>query len=351
MSSSAAPGVVPWGCSCFRGLHVTTLAIILAAGKSTRMKSTLPKVLHEVGGRPMIEYVLDAARAAGATRLVAIVGHRADLVQGWLSRHADVEFALQTEQKGTGHAMMMCRPQLAAHQGPVLVLAGDTPLLRKESLMQLLETQAREQAAAVIGSAMTAANQGLGRIVRGPQGEFLRIVEEKDASPDEKKIEEINTGCYAFDAQALLRSLDEIRPNNAQAEYYLTDCPRVMLDAGLKVDAVAAFQMVEALGVNTRVQLAEVTRTLQQATHERLMLSGVTIVAPELTQIDNRVVIGTDTVIEPFTVLKGEVTIGSGCQIGPHVVIEGPVTLPDGCRLGPFQHLQGTGTPASQIRA
>ena len=164
------------------------LGIILAAGKSTRMKSALPKVLHEVCGRPMIEYVLDAARAAGVSRIVAVVGHRADLVQAELSRHSDVEFALQSEQKGTGHAVMMCREQLASHLGPVLVLAGDTPLLRSESLVGLLRAQAESQAAAVIGTTDTEANHGLGRIVRDAAGQFDRIVEERDATDERNRV-------------------------------------------------------------------------------------------------------------------------------------------------------------------
>lgn len=318
---------------------MSALAIILAAGKSTRMKSALPKVLHEVCGRPMIDYVLDAARAAGVSRIVAVVGHRADLVQASLARHADVEFALQTEQQGTGHAVMMCREQLAAHQGSVLILAGDTPLLRAESLQKLLQSRESHAAAAIIGTASTPANQGLGRIVRDADGRFVKIVEEKDASAVEKQIQEINTGCYAFDSAQLLAALDQIRPDNAQAEYYLTDCPRILLQAGHTVLAEPAFDIVEALGVNTRVQLAEVTRTIQQATLQRLMLSGVTIVNPEQTQIDPRALIGSDTVIEPFTIIRGAVDIGADCRIGPHAVIDEGVQLPNGSRVLPFQHL------------
>uniref|UniRef100_A0A7C2K252 Glycosyl transferase family 2 n=1 Tax=Schlesneria paludicola TaxID=360056 RepID=A0A7C2K252_9PLAN len=304
------------------------------------MKSALPKVLHEVCGRPMIDYVLDAARAAGVQNIVAVVGHRADLVQASLSRFADVQFALQSEQKGTGHAVMMCREQLAAHRGPVLILAGDTPLLKAESLTALLAAQHEARAAAAIGTAVTAANQGLGRIVRDPDGRFLRIVEERDATPEEKEIQEINTGCYAFDAQQLLASLDQIRPDNAQAEYYLTDCPKVLLHGGQTVVAAQCFQIEEALGVNTRVQLADVTRTIQQATLTQLMVAGVTIVVPEQTFIDPRAQIGADTVIEPFTVIRGQAVIGGDCRIGPHAVIDGPVHIPSGTTIAPFQVLR-----------
>ena len=318
-----------------------SMALILAAGKSTRMKSALPKVLHQVCGRPMIEYVLDAARSANVTRIVAIVGHQAELVRDVLSKHPDVEFALQSDQKGTGHAVMMCHEQLRSHHGPVLVLAGDTPLLKQQSLASLLSTLREQQATCVIGTAVTEANFGLGRIIRNAQGQFEKIVEEKDATAEEKRVREINTGCYAFDSQTLLKSLDQIRPNNSQAEYYLTDCPRVLKEAGGNVVALKAFDMVEALGVNTREQLAEVTRTLQQAAMSRWMVNGTTIVAPEQTFIDPQVQLGADTVIEPFTHISGAVVIGENCHIGPHAVIQGPLKLAAGTKVAPFQCISG----------
>lgn len=317
------------------------LGIILAAGKSTRMKSALPKVLHEVCGRPMIEYVLDAARASGVSRIVAVVGHRAELVQAELSRHADVEFALQAEQKGTGHAIMMCRDQLASHDGPVLVLAGDTPLLKSESLTGLLKAQSDSNAAAVIGTTDTQANQGLGRIVRDSAGKFDRIVEERDATAEQKSIQEINTGCYAFDAKSLLSALDRIRPDNNQAEYYLTDCPLVLKRDGKTVVAAKVFDVSEAMGVNTRAQLADVTRAIQQSNLSRLMANGVSISVPELTYIDPRAVIGADTVILPFTYIHGPVVIGADCRIGPHVVLRGKVEVPAGTEVAPFTSLEG----------
>jgi len=313
--------------------------VVLAAGKSTRMKSALPKVLHEVCGRPMIEYVLDAARAAGVTRIVAVVGHRAELVRAQLSQHKDVEFALQSEQRGTGHAVMMCRDQLASHRGSVLVLAGDTPLLRSESLAALLKTQIDTKAAAVIGTTETEANHGLGRIVRDAAGQFERIVEERDATDEQRQIREINTGCYAFDSQALLGALDRIRPDNNQAEYYLTDCPLVLKRDGRTVSAANVFTTEEALGVNTRAQLAEVTSTLRERTLVRLMASGVTVVAPDLTFIDPRAQIGADTIVLPFTSIHGPVVIGADCRIGPHAVLEGAVQIASGSHVAPFSHL------------
>jgi bifunctional UDP-N-acetylglucosamine pyrophosphorylase / glucosamine-1-phosphate N-acetyltransferase len=238
-------------------------AVVLAAGKGTRMKSDLPKVAHRVCGRAMIEYVLDAARDAGAERLIVVVGFRADVVRELLAERRDVEFAVQEEQLGTGHAVMMCREQLAGHRGAVLVLAGDTPLLTAESLKSLLREQRENSAACVIGTAVTEKNAGLGRIVRDSAGKFERIVEERDATAAQKAIQEINTGCYAFEGPALLGALDRIRPLNDQAEYYLTDCPAILRADGKTVVASPMFEIEEAMGVNTPQQLAEVEAVLK----------------------------------------------------------------------------------------
>ncbi len=312
------------------------VSVVLAAGKSTRMKSALPKVLHEVCGRPMIEYVLDAARAAGVTRQVVIVGHEAQKVKEALAAHRDVEFALQAEQKGTGHAVMMCRDNLAGHDGPVLVLTGDAPLMRPESFTALLDVFAAQQAACVIGTAETEHNHGLGRIVRDAAGNFLKIVEQKDASPAEAAIREINVGCYVFDCHALFAALDEIKPNNQQKEYYLTDCAAILKGKGLQVVASKKLDIVEALGVNTRSELVKVHRALQQRFLERLMAEGVTIVDPAQVMIDLRARIGADTIIAPFTTITGPAIIGSNCRIGPHASIGPNAVLLDGTVVGPF---------------
>lgn len=315
----------------------TPVAVILAAGKSTRMKSDVPKVLHEVCGRPMIEYVLDAARGAGVKRIVAIVGHQADMVKKSLAQHPDVDFALQAEQKGTGHAVMMARPNLKDHQGPVMVLTGDAPLMKTSSLKALLDAAAEQQAACVIGTAVTANNFGLGRIVRSPSGEFLRIVEEKDASPAEKQIQEINVGCYVFDGPSLFSALDRIQPNNKQGELYLTDCAAIIKSDGKPVIAAQKLDIIEALGVNTRAQLAEVQQEMVRACQEKLMTDGVSIYAPHLTVIDPRAVIEPETVIYPFTTIDGPCTIGKGSRIGPHAHIPAGSNLPAGTIVGPFQ--------------
>jgi len=312
------------------------VAIVLAAGKSTRMKSALPKVLHEVGGRPMIEYVLDGARAAGVQRLVVIVGHAADKVRGSLAQQPGIEFALQAEQKGTGHAVLQAREALRDHRGPVFVLTGDAPLMRAESFAALLSDQAEHRASCVIGTAETEHNFGLGRIVRGPDGQFEKIVEQKDATPAEQAIREINVGCYVFDCQRLFWALERIQPNNAQKELYLTDCCGILKHAGDSVVASCRLDITEALGVNTRVELARVNQALQQRTFTRLMLEGVTIVDPAQTVIDSRARICADTIIEPFTTIAGAAEIGRDCRIGPHAHLGPHARIPDGTRVLPF---------------
>jgi len=309
------------------------IAVVLAAGKSTRMKSDVPKVLHLVCGRLMIEYVLDAARAAGAAKLVVVVGHKADLVRKSLAHHPDVTFAEQTEQKGTGHAVMMCESQLAGHEGSVLILAGDTPLLQGSSLKALLDAQASENAACVIGTAETSNNDGLGRVVRDASGAFQCIVEQKDATADQRLITEINTGCYAFNTPLLLQSLRKLQPNNVQSEYYLTDCPRILMDDGHKVAASCSLTIEEALGVNTRVQLSEVQTSIQQRILTDLMMSGVTIENPAQTTIDYGAKIGRDTVVRPCTVIDGDVVIGENCVVHPFTRVTGPRTIDDGTQV------------------
>ncbi|MEZ6128026.1 MAG: NTP transferase domain-containing protein [Planctomycetaceae bacterium] len=306
------------------------VAVILAAGRSTRMKSETPKVLHPVCGRLMIEYVMDAARDAGVEKLVVIVGHKADLVKQALSGHSDVVFAEQLEQNGTGHAVMMAESHLEGHSGSVLILAGDTPLLRGSSLKALLDDQTAKQAACVIGTADTQNNEGLGRVVRDAAGDFQCIVEHKDATEQQRRITEINTGCYAFDGPLLLSSLRKLKPNNVQAEYYLTDCPRILMDEGHKVAASCSLTIQEAIGVNNRVQLAEVRGHIQQQILTEMMLSGVTVVDPLQTSIDAGVVIGGDSVVKPGTVIEGAVTFGANCVIGPNIHVVGPKSFADG---------------------
>jgi bifunctional UDP-N-acetylglucosamine pyrophosphorylase/glucosamine-1-phosphate N-acetyltransferase/UDP-N-acetylglucosamine pyrophosphorylase len=231
------------------------VAVVLAAGKGTRMKSELPKVLIEICGRPMIEYVLDSLAQVGFDRVVLVVGYRADDVKKVLRDRTNLTFALQEQQNGTGHAVMMCRQVLAEHDGPVAVVTGDAPLLQAESLEKLLAEFELRRPACVMGTIHKENPAGLGRIVRDAAGDFVGIVEEKDATEEQRRITEVNMSCYVFDCRALLAALDELRPDNAQGEYYITDCPGLMQREGKVVLALPVLKPIEALGVNTMDEL------------------------------------------------------------------------------------------------
>jgi bifunctional UDP-N-acetylglucosamine pyrophosphorylase/glucosamine-1-phosphate N-acetyltransferase len=243
----------------------SALAIILAAGKGTRMKSELPKVLVPVAGRPMLRYVLDALQAAGVPRTVVVVGYRADLVRAEVGGTPGVEFADQTEQLGTGHAVMMCRAALAGHRGPVVIVAGDSPMLQAKSVATLLEEFDRRGAACLLGTGRREDPTGYGRIVRNAAGEFVGIVEEKDATAEQRAIREINVSTYVFDSAELLWALDQLRADNAQREYYITDCPGLLLAAGKRVEALAVLKPCEALSINNPEELAAVDAELGKA--------------------------------------------------------------------------------------
>jgi bifunctional UDP-N-acetylglucosamine pyrophosphorylase / glucosamine-1-phosphate N-acetyltransferase len=239
------------------------VAVVLAAGKGTRMKSELPKVLIEVLGRPMIHYVLDALEETGVDEVLVVVGYRAELVREALADRRGIRFIEQTEQLGTGHAVMVCREALRGHEGAVLIVTGDSPLAQPDSLRKLLDEFDREQPACLLGTAHKEDPHGLGRVVRDRSGEFERVVEEKDATEDERRITEVNMSCYVFAGPDLLDALDRIRPSNAQSEYYLTDCPGVLKEAGRPVRARAVLKPIEALSINTREELAAVEEVIR----------------------------------------------------------------------------------------
>ncbi|MGL4514948.1 MAG: NTP transferase domain-containing protein [Lacipirellulaceae bacterium] len=233
-------------------------AVVLAAGKGTRMKSELPKVLSLAVGRPMVRHVVNALRSAGIERIVIVVGYRAELVEQALGGEPGVSFALQAEQLGTGHAVMQCRDQLTGLTGPVVIVTGDSPLLQPSSVRALLDEFRRDDLACLLGTAHREDPTGLGRIVRDAAGDFAGIVEEKDATPDQRGITEVNMSTYVFAAPKLLSALDALTTNNAQREYYITDCPSILLARGENVRALAALQPCEALSVNTPDDLAVV---------------------------------------------------------------------------------------------
>jgi bifunctional UDP-N-acetylglucosamine pyrophosphorylase/glucosamine-1-phosphate N-acetyltransferase/UDP-N-acetylglucosamine pyrophosphorylase len=228
------------------------------------MRSELPKVLAPLAGRPLLRYVVDALRAAGVKEIVLVVGYRADLVEQEFAGERDIHYAMQSEQLGTGHAVMMCRPQLERHRGPVAVVTGDSPMLQPSSLRTLLEAQARQQAACVLGTVFRDDPTGWGRIVRDASGEFAGIVEEKDATAAQRAIREVNPSTYVFDANELRRVLDELQNSNSQGEYYITDAPAILLAAGKKVLALDALQPCESLSINSPEDLQAVERAMRQ---------------------------------------------------------------------------------------
>ncbi len=291
-------------------------AIILAAGKSTRMKSQRVKVLHEICGRPMLAYVLDAARQAGVQRIVVVVGHDRESVMREFADQSDIVWVHQSEQKGTGHAVQMCRPAFHDFVGEVFVLAGDGPLIRAQTLTQILEAHRAKNAAMTLATSVIDNPQGYGRIVRDSTGEILGIVEEKDASVSQREIHEVNPSYYLFDSTALFKALDDIKPNNQKGEYYLTDTLAILRRAGQRVTALAAVPAEDILSINSRMELAVVSRVMQRRIQASVMDSGVTIVSPENTWIEFGAKIGQDTVLEAF------VWVGARAEIAPASHVE-----------------------------
>lgn len=240
------------------------IAVVLAAGMGTRMKSNLPKVLCPVLGRPMIEFVLDSLQAAGVPRVIVVIGYRADDVRTALAARSNVEFALQSERLGTGHAVKMARPMLLNHRGPVVVVAGDSPMLQAQSVRKLLDHFAQHRPACLLGTLHKPNPAGLGRIVRDGRGEFVGIVEEKDATPNERNLSEVNMSTYVFDGPELLHALELMKNENRQREYYLTDCPGILKREGKLVQALPVLQACEALSINTVQELAEVEAEMRR---------------------------------------------------------------------------------------
>lgn len=243
-----------------------SVAIVMAAGKGTRMKSDLPKVLFPLCGRPMIEYVLDALEEAGVGRILIVVGYRSDLVRETLAERKQLEFVEQREQLGTGHAVMMCRESLADQQGPVLIVTGDSPMIQSRSVGKLLTEFADHQPACLLGTAHKENPHGLGRVVRDEAGNFLGIVEEKDATPAERQITEVNMSCYVFGGPDLIFALDRLTNENAQQEYYITDCPKILRAAGRTILARSVLEPRESLSINNLDELAIVEAVMRGET-------------------------------------------------------------------------------------
>lgn len=329
------------------------VTIILAAGKGTRMKSKLPKVLHTVSGKPMVQHVIEASKAAGAERNIVVVGFEAEMVREVIGDEAEV--VLQKEQLGTGHAVLMTEELMKDEHGTVMVLCGDTPLLTGGLIKKLYDEHKKAKAKATVLTAIMPDAAGYGRIIRADDGTVKKIVEDKDASDEEKKVREVNSGIYCFEKDDLYEALKHVGCDNAQGEYYLPDVLWLLREKGEKIWAVSADDYEETLGVNSRAQLAEAEKVLRQRKNKALMASGVTLMDPDSTFIDDSVKIGQDTIIYPFTWIEGKSSIGERCVIGPSsrftdTVIGDDVTaqftyaheceIDDGVTMGPYVHLR-----------
>ncbi len=303
------------------------MTLIMAAGKGTRMNSNKSKLIHKIYDKELVRRVVDLAKKIGSDEIVAVVGHLKEQVQEVLGD--EVNYAFQDELLGTGHAVMQAKPFLKGKRGKVVILYGDVPIIRPETLKNLISKSIKNKEYATLLTAIYENPTGYGRIIRDEGGNIKGIVEEKDADPLQKKhIKEINSGIYCFDIEELLNAIDKIKPNNAQGEYYLTDVIKIMNDEGLKTGAVIVEDNTEILGVNDRAQLELLTRVLRMRINSYHMKKGVTIEDASTTYIYDDVKIGMDTVIHPNTIIKSGVTIGENCEIGPNAYIR------EGCKIG-----------------
>lgn len=298
---------------------MTRMAIVLAAGQGKRMKSKLYKVLHPVCGKPMVGHVLDTVKAANCEKVVVIVGHGAEKVKAYLGDAA--EYALQGEQLGTGHAVLQAKELIGDIDGTTIVVCGDTPLVRASTVEAMLKLHEESGAAATVLTASFADPAGYGRVIRGEDGTVRRIVEQKDCSAEEAAVQEINTGTYCFDNRKLFEALANVKNENAQGEYYLTDVVGLLKSAGEVVQGYCTSDLAEAIGVNDRVALAEAERFMRERINREHLLNGVTIIDPQNTYIEAGVVIGADTVLYPGSVLRAGTVIGEDCVIGPNAEI------------------------------
>lgn len=295
-------------------------AIVLAAGQGTRMKSKLYKVLHPVCGKPMVEHVVDNIHTLDAKKIVTVVGHGAEMVREQLGEKS--EYVLQAEQLGTAHAVLQAESLLAEEEGTTLVVCGDTPLILPETMKALYEYHVGQRAKATILTAIAQNPTGYGRIIRDNEGNVASIVEQKDASEEQKKVTEINTGTYCFDNKALFEALKLINNDNVQGEYYLTDIIEILQKRGEIVAAYVCDNFDETLGVNDRFALSQAEELMRARINEKHMRNGVTIINPSTTSISADAEIGADTIIQPGCVIDGKTVIGSDCLIGPnsHIV-------------------------------
>ena len=315
------------------------IAIILAAGRGTRMKSETPKVLHKILGKPIIHYVIDSVKGAGVSEMILVAGYGSSLLQKAVE---DVEIVIQKELLGSGDAVMTARKMLKNYSGDVLVVCGDTPLIRPETIKGLIEKHKKSQASATILTAKLSDPTGYGRIARDDEGRVTGIVEQIKASLYEEVIDEINVGTYCFKSADLFETLESVKPDNKKKEIFLTDTISIMKNKGKKIESYLTGDPDEAIGVNTRLDMAESTTILKTRTVEQLMLEGVTIQDPASTVIYPGARIGKDTTIFSNTVIESDVEIGSNCQIGPFSRIRPYVYIGNDVEVGNFVELNRT---------
>lgn len=328
-------------------------AVVLAAGQGKRMNSKLFKVLHPVCGKPMVGHVIDTLEEINVNRTVVIVGHGVETVKGYLG--TKVEYALQKEQLGTGHAVMQAEPLLGKEQGMTIVIYGDTPLVKAETLHQMMKQHQSTGAAVTMLTAMMDNPFGYGRIIRNSEGRVAKIVEQKDCSQAEAQVREINAGTYCFDNEKLFAALSRVTNDNSQGEYYLTDVIDILKGQGDIVDAYCTDDPYESLGVNDRLQLSEAERCMRERINRAHMVNGVTMIDPSQTYIEKGVQIGADSVLMPGTILRGRTVIGEGCVLGPNteigdsiigdeVIVKNSIVLEsnidNGASIGPFAYIR-----------
>lgn len=321
--------------------------VVMAAGKGTRMKSDRAKVMHEVFFAPMLHHVLSALAPLNLlTETVVVTGHQCEAVERSLGGFP-VTFARQGQQLGTAHAVLAARRFYEDYFGTVLILCGDTPLIRSDTLLCMLNGHRISGACLTVMTTMMADPTNYGRIIPDPAGGILKIVEEKDVSSVERGIREVNAGVYCVDASFLNEGLRAVDDNNRQREFYLTDLVAVARSRGQKVERYLCSNWLEVLGVNSRLELAEAHRELQSRRNHSLMLDGVTIVAPESVEIAAGVVVGRDTIIDRDVKISGVGTVGDACRIGPQVVLR-DCRIGNGVRVEPFSFLEGCEVSSGQ---
>ncbi len=333
---------------------------MLAAGKGKRMKSSLPKVLHPILGKAVISYVIDAIKRVNPERTVVVIGHGSEEIEKTLNSYR-LEYVIQSEQLGTGHAVLSAKDVLKGFNGHILVLNGDSPLVRPETLKRFITSHLKTKNSLSILTANLENPTGYGRLIRNSKGDVLEIVEERDASSKEKVITEINSGIYCVESRLLWRILEKVRRNNYQKEIYLTDIVYLSSSAGERVNGFLIKDAEEVLGINNRVELTTAEGIMRERVNDHMMMSGITIINPQDTYISSQVSIGFDTIIYPNTYIFGDTRVGKRCRIGPSVWIEdsrigeGVIVnfssfisksiIEDDARVGPFAHIR----PESKI--